>query len=252
MTQTEVLESSTTFGYVGSELELFAQANRWKAYLRERIGIDTAGEVLEVGAGIGGTTAIFCAGRHKRWVCLEPDPVQASEIASGIERGTLPRCCETRFGTLADCVGESFDALLYIDVLEHIEDDQAELHRAAALLHPGGRLVVLSPAHNGLFTPFDQAVGHYRRYNKKMIRSLRPEGLELRRLDYLDAAGLIASLANRLILRQAMPTSSQIKIWDDYLVPLSRILDPWLHGCVGKSILAVWEKPRPEEACAHP
>ena len=40
-----------------------------------------------------------------------------------------------------------FDAILYIDVLEHIEDDRAEMARAAARLKPGGALIVLAPAH---------------------------------------------------------------------------------------------------------
>ena len=159
-----------------------------------------------------------------------------------IEAGTLPSCCEARVGTLANLDGGPFDVLLYIDVLEHIEDDRAELNLAAAKLKSGGRLIVLAPAHQWLFTPFDRSVGHFRRYNKRMLGELRPDGLELIALDYLDSAGLLASLANRCLLRQAMPMPWQIETWDRLLVPTSRLLDPPLRGCLGKSILGIWTK----------
>lgn len=248
MSRGNLCEQATPLTYAGSELELFAKATHWKTYLRERIAPDLASDVLEVGAGIGGSTKVFCSGRQKRWLCLEPDPLQASEIEKAIAARTLPGCCEARIGTLADLGDERFDLLLYIDVLEHIEDDRAELDRAAAHLKPGGRIVILAPAHNWLFTPFDRAVGHFRRYNKAMLRAFQPNGLELNTLDYIDSAGLLASLANRFLLRQSMPTSWQIETWDRWLVPASRHLDRYLRGSLGKSILGVWTKPRIESA----
>lgn len=66
-----------------------------------------------------------------------------------------------------------FDTILYIDVLEHIADDRAELVEAARRLNPGGYLVVLSPAHQWLFTAFDAAIGHVRRYTAKSLRGFR-------------------------------------------------------------------------------
>lgn len=53
--------------------------------------------------------------------------------------------------------GELFDTLLYIDVLEHIPDDGAELARAAERLRPGGRVIVLSPVHQWLYSEFDNS-----------------------------------------------------------------------------------------------
>jgi hypothetical protein len=59
---------------------------------------------------------------------------------------------------------------------------------------------------------------------------------------YLDSVGLAASLANRTLLRQSIPTARQIMIWDRLMVPMSRILDPLLGYRAGKSILAVWSR----------
>ena len=67
--------------------------------------------------------------------------------------------------------------MLYIDVLEHIEHDLDELARAASHLAPGGHLVVLAPAHQALFSDFDRAIGHYRRYNRAGLQKLAPAGL---------------------------------------------------------------------------
>ncbi len=114
---------------------------------------------------------------------------------------------------------ESFDTIVYIDVLEHIEDDAGELKLAARRLRRGGRIVVLSPAHQFLYTPFDAAIGHFRRYNRSSLRKISPPGLELEKLFYLDAFGIAASAMNRLLLRQSMPTKAQIETWDKWIVP---------------------------------
>jgi len=124
--------------------------------------------------------------------------------------------------------------------LEHIEDDAGEFRRAASHLSPGGVLIILSPAHPWLFTPFDHAIGHYRRYTKTSLAAVSPSHLCREKLTYLDSAGLLASLGNRLLLKSRMPTAAQIRTWDGMLVPCSRWLDPLLCGTVGKSVLGIW------------
>jgi 2-polyprenyl-3-methyl-5-hydroxy-6-metoxy-1,4-benzoquinol methylase len=230
------------YSYVGTELDLFAGAVHWKSYLARQIQPYLGPEVLELGAGIGATTRYLCRGTHTRWVCLEPDPDLAVRLTQAIEANNLPACCKPAVGTLVDSsdLGE-FDTLLYIDVLEHIEDDRDELVRAAGRLKSGGHLVVLSPAHPWLYTPFDAAIGHYRRYTKQTMKAVAPDSLELVRLRYLDAVGMAASLANRVLLRQAMPSRGQIALWDNIMVRLSRLVDPVLGYALGKSVLGVWK-----------
>ena len=232
--------------YVGTELDLFSAATHWKSYLRDRIAPYLGPEVLEVGAGFGGTTRFLCDGQQaRRWVCLEPDPALADRVVESVGKGDLPPCCEASVGTVDDLgAGPAFDAILYIDVLEHIEDDAAEVARAAPLLRPGGHLIALSPAHPWLYTPFDRAIGHFRRYTKRTLAALATgAGLEPVRLDYLDAVGLLASLGNKLLLRRSMPKPSQIAAWDKGMVPLSRLIDPILGRSLGKSVMAVWRRP---------
>jgi SAM-dependent methyltransferase len=233
-----------SYTYVGTELDLFAAAECWKSYVRRRVRPYLGRQVLEVGAGTGGTTRVLCDGRPQRWVCLEPDSSLADRLIASIHDGNLPDCCEARIGTLADLVEcDRFDTILYMDVLEHIADDGAELARAAEQLQAGGHLVVLAPAHQWLFTPFDEAVGHFRRYSRSALQAAGPVDLALLRCEYLDSIGMLASLGNRLFLKSSMPSAAQIAVWDRLMVPLSRLVDPLIGYSLGKSVLAVWKKP---------
>jgi len=232
------------FKYVGEELELFATARNWKSYWASRLRPFVTGDVLEVGAGIGSNTLILDSDRCKRWVCLEPDPQLAARLRKRLaERATADRY-EIVCGTIEAFLGskEQFDTIIYIDVLEHIENDQEELQKAASVLRPGGRVIVLSPAHQSLFTLFDAAVGHFRRYNRAMLQAITPHGLQPLEMAYLDSVGLVLSLANLKLLRQSMPTKAQLRIWDKCAIPTSRVLDKCFFGTIGKSIVVVWER----------
>lgn len=232
-----------SFAYLGSELELFADAINWKRYFSAALRPYLGSRVLEVGAGIGGTTAVLAAHAKGQWLCLEPDAGLAARLCEQCKAGVLPPCCSVQRGTLADLPPEpGFDTVLYIDVLEHIETDRQELAKAARLLSPGGHLAVVAPAHQALFSPFDQAVGHFRRYSRRSLLAISPPELRVVSARYLDSVGLLASLANRLLLRADLPTRGQIRIWDRFLVPLSRVADPLLAHRLGKSVLAVWRR----------
>jgi SAM-dependent methyltransferase len=231
------------FTYVGTELELFAEASNWKAYWAERLRPFLGRRVLDVGAGLGATARVL-AGSAERWSCLEPDPELAARLRAAVSCGELPPHCEVVERFVED-LGPSgaYDTVLYVDVLEHIEHDRQQIERAASLLAPGGHVVVLSPAHNWLFSPFDAAIGHHRRYDKRMLRALSPAGCQLVSLGYLDSVGLLLSLGNAVVLRRDMPTRANIRFWDRVVVPVSRRIDPLLRFTLGKSIFAAWRKP---------
>ncbi len=196
------------------------------------------GSVLEVGAGLGANTRQFATLKFERWTCLEPDPVLLDRIQPGTP--TLDRHQAVAGDIRALEPAVRFDAILYIDVLEHIDDDAGELRRAAGHLNLGGALIVLSPAHPWLFTPFDRAIGHYRRYTKESLQAVVPSKLHTEKLVYMDSAGLLASVGNKLLLQSSSPTATQIRIWDRVLVPCSRVLDRVLLGKLGKSVLGIW------------
>ena len=228
--------------YPGAELDLFAHARNWKRYWISKLP-PLHGDVLEVGAGIATNTALMIGPQVSTWWCMEPDRAMLDRLAATLAADPSLRRCRPLGGTLATLdPGHLFDAIVYIDVLEHIEDDRGELARAAAHLRAGGLLVVLAPAHAWLYTEFDRAIGHYRRYSKATLAALAPPGTTRRRLFYLDSVGLLASGANRFLLKKSMPGLAQIQFWDRVLVPLSRVVDPLTWFALGKSVVAVWER----------
>jgi SAM-dependent methyltransferase len=232
--------------HLGGELKLFAEARRWKAYFAGVLTPHLRGHVLEVGAGLGSTLrALAPAPQIAEWTALEPDPelhAQLLGVAREVEtvRGIPVRVLA---GTLADLPSLGhFDTIVYVDVLEHIEDDRVELARAFERLRPDGRVIVLAPAHALLFSEFDRQVGHHRRYDRGSLAALAPPGTRLLALRYLDSVGLLASLGNRFLLRAPLPSPAQIRLWDGVMIPASRLLDVLSLGRLGKSIIAVWER----------
>lgn len=63
----------------------------------------------------------------------------------------------------------AFDAIIALDVIEHIEDDREALEQIRAALAPSGRLILTVPALSALYGPRDVEVGHYRRYDRAAL-----------------------------------------------------------------------------------
>ncbi len=143
---------------------------------------------------------------------------------------------------------DRFDTIVYIDVLEHIEDDRREILDALSHLDEGGHLAITVPALQWLYSPFDREIGHFRRYDRKNLQALVPDSLKCNKLQYLDSLGTLLLLGNKFLLKQKMPRASQIKTWDTLIVPLSRIADKLTGYHIGRSLLGIWQSgnERPE------
>ena len=227
--------------YVGTELELFQHAVNWKRYWSAQVAPYVQGKVLDVGCGLGVNAAYVVNDRVTGYTFLEPDGSLLQQVGEHVQ---LPATITHRRiqGTTEQFKGEHFDTLLYIDVLEHIEYAAEELLRASDLLDTGGHLIIVAPAFPFLYSPFDKAIGHYRRYTKRMLRDQIPATLQEERIRYLDSTGLALSLGNTLLLRQSAPTLAQIAFWDTRIVSISRFTDIVVGFSFGRSLVAVYRK----------
>ncbi len=235
---------SASDSYIGNELELFKHAKNWKKYWGDKVIPYLGKNILEVGAGIGANTTYLLESseRINTWVCLEPDKQLTADIPNHVSTELMKRV-DIVNGYSGDLnQPEKYDTLLYIDVIEHIEDDAAEIRVAHSLLKPGGYLVILVPSLPYLYSPFDKEIGHFRRYTKKSLKQAIGESWQREKLQYLDIVGTTASLVNKWFLTQKYPTLKQIHFWDKTIVPLSKMADPILGHAIGKSLLGVWKK----------
>jgi len=228
--------------YPGTELELFAEATNWKRYFASKLRPFVRGRVLDVGCGMGVNANYLVGPTVSSYTFLEPDLQLLAHVPDHID-ASLKKMSEMVHGTLDKLEGRQFDTILYVDVVEHIEQGPDELDRAYSLLAPGGHLLVLVPAYQFLYSKFDEEVGHVKRYNKEQMRSELPRWARPVSLYYLDSMGVLLSLANKFLLHQARPTRSQIRFWDQCMIPISRIMDKMLIHKAGRSLIAVVQKP---------
>lgn len=237
---TEKIES---YEYSGCELDTFAQARNWKGYWSSLVKPYLRESVLEVGAGIGVNTQLLKEINNTRWVCMEPDKGLCERIKAKQQSGLLAGDISIKTCVMSQLLkNDLFDTILYIDVLEHIEDDKQELINAASHLNVGGHIVIVAPAHNFLFSAFDKKIGHFRRYDKKTLIDAMPDSLQIVDLRYLDCMGFFASLANKVLLKETDPKVAQVLFWDRLLVTISKRLDSLIRYRVGKTIFAVCKK----------
>lgn len=229
--------------YIGNELTIFKDAVNWKQYWYNSISKFISGDVLEIGAGIGINTNLLLQNHSdiRSITSIEPDKILSDQILDNIKGDTSKVVVLNQY--LEDLsTDKKFDTIIYIDVIEHIKDDSSELSKAKSHLKEGGLLIILVPAYNFLFSPFDDAIGHYRRYNRKMLINAIPDDLSMLKLFYLDSLGLCASLLNKFVLKQSYPTKSQIQKYDKLIVPISRITDRLILNSFGKSLVGIWKK----------
>jgi len=227
--------------YVGDELQIFKNAVNWKSYFSSVLRPHIKGDVLEVGAGIGVNTKFLSKGNNHiaSWSLLEPDSNLASEISKNVAPLKINLGAVIN-GTIDNLENQSYDTIIYIDVLEHIENAPLEIEKIKMHLKPNGKLIILVPAYNFLFSEFDKRIGHYRRYNKSVL--LKHGGtLSLQKLFYLDSIGFFASLLNKFFLKKELPSSGNIKFWDNYIINLSRVFDVLFLKSFGKSLIGIFK-----------
>ena len=220
------------------EFAALSEARNYRAALLAEFAPFLRGNVLEVGAGIGQfSEAIHAFLEVRRLVCVEPEPRFCDKFrALHPELSLVP-------GTVDEVpAGTDWDAILCINVLEHIREDQTELakyHGRLAGNH--GHLCLFVPARPEIYAPIDQDFGHFRRYVKAGLgQQLRQAGFEIVTLEYFNCVGYLAWWLNFCVLKKRGFDVPSVRLFDRVIFPVvhgleSRICRPPL----GQSLLAV-------------
>jgi SAM-dependent methyltransferase len=232
-----------------SEFELTPTLDRWQfELLRPYLGR----KILEVGAGAGRITALTAeAGAHDELLAIEPSPHFFSLLQS--RAGSLPKTTLMRLETakLLPDYPAYFDSVYSVHVMEHIEYDRQLLEEMLALTRPGGDVIILVPAVPFLFSELDRNIGHYRRYNKKMIRALiRDLPVEIEHLAYNNFLGVLGSLYFSKIGKinyQKNDTAKKkffgvYRFFSEHVVPGIRVVEKFVPVPIGLNLTAVLRK----------
>ena len=220
------------------EFSALAEARNYRQALFAEFGPFLKGEVIEVGAGIGQMTEhLLSLPGVSRALAVEPDRGFCVQ-----HRAQFPTH-EILEGTAADLTpGTACDAVLSINVLEHIEHDQAELKRYAALLNPrGGALCLFVPARPEIYAPIDKDFGHFRRYTRPELQGkLREAGFSIISLHYFNWVGYFAWWLNFCCLKKRSFERQKVRFYDRMVFPLVHALEfRALRPPFGQSLIAV-------------
>jgi SAM-dependent methyltransferase len=220
------------------EFAALAEARNYRRAIVAEFAPFLRGRVLEVGAGIGQTSeAILALTQVDELVGIEPDP----RFHPGF-RQRLPavRLIEGTTATLAH--DEHFHAAVLVNVLEHIEDDQAELARLKHLLAPSsGHLCLLVPARQEIYSKLDAHFGHFRRYARARLHAqLQQAGFTPHRVAYFNFIGYFAWALRFRLLGSMTFDPAQVRLFDQRIFPWMHALESKLcRPPIGQSVLAI-------------
>jgi len=114
----------------------------------------------------------------------------------------------------------------------------------AAVIAPGGSIILLLPAFPALYGPIDRNLGHCRRYRRRdLARLASAAGLRVRRARFMNTIGFFGWWINARVLRRDTQSAAQIAFFDRVLVPLMSRLENVAAPPFGQSLFAVLEKP---------
>jgi SAM-dependent methyltransferase len=134
-----------------------------------------------------------------------------------------------------------FDCVLCVNVLEHLDKPEVAVSEFYKTTRSGGRVLVLVPAHDWLFSEADTALGHRTRYSGAGVRKLLDDaGFVVEDLYEFNRMGVLGWYTNKVFGR------TEIAPWQArlfaFLLPLARLVER-LRFLPGLSLIAVGRRP---------
>ncbi len=220
------------------EFDALQEAKNYRRALIRDFSEFLHGNIIEVGSGVGQMTELL---RHLPAItqlqAIEPDPEFCAEFKTRFPTQPL---IEGTIDALAQTT--NWDAILSINVLEHIRDDDQELQTYHRLLKPNrGTLNLFVPARQEIYAPLDRDFGHHRRYSKPELKlKLQHAGFQIMQIRYFNFAGYFAWWLLFCVLRRRQFNSRLVRLYDRRIFPTVYAIESrGIPFPVGQSLIAV-------------
>jgi SAM-dependent methyltransferase len=164
--------------------------------------------VLNAGCGSGEMSVLLA--QNESWtidaIDVDPDAIQRSmelKHASGLSNLAISQ------SSIEDHPGRDYDIVISNDVLEHIEDDKQAISCIVSMIKPGGMFCISVPALQWLYGYHDELLGHYRRYNKRLLQSRLSPFFSVKTCRYFGAGMIPIAVLYSHLLRRSYPVGKQ-------------------------------------------
>ena len=233
--------------YIGKDLEAMSFAVNYHKWILEEFRPVIGRNVVEVGAGTGSFSELLLKENPASLALVEPSEMFEHLKKNLAQTETLTEISYYRsiFLDATDKIVEKQrpDTIIYINVLEHIEDDLLELRTIYKTLGKNGHCLIFVPALMSLYGEFDRKIGHFRRYSKKDIEGkCKSASFEIVRSKYFDFAGVLPWFIKYKVLKSDSLSAGAVGIYDKFAVPVMKRFESLVTVPLGKNILMVVKK----------
>ena len=230
--------------YLLEAQQRMTQARNYLAWQSRLVTPELGRRIVEVGCGIGTFTGELLDREAVLALDIDPECIERVRRHYSHSPNLRTVVCDAGNGSVSSFRDFQPDSCVCLNVLEHIKDDRTALTGMAALLTPGGVVVLLVPAFQSLYGPIDHNLGHFRRYRASTLSQLAAEaGLQVKKMRYLNSAGFFAWWASSKIVKREFHSERQIEWYDRYFIPVIERIESRVNPPFGQSLFAVLRKP---------
>ncbi len=197
------------------------------------------GDIVEIGLGHGTYYKTLASFGNYLGIDIDANSIRSATLRFPEGRFAQADILQPTF--LQSLLPSKADSIICFNVLEHIQDDRLALSNLVYSLKQGGRLMIILPAMEYLYNDLDCLAGHYRRYSiNSFKRIMLYLPIETEKLHYLNPIGGFVWWLNRLRRYDSLDSklvNAQIKAFDKYALPISKLLNPLTRLFFGQSLV---------------
>ena len=224
-----------------STLEILTEAKNYNRWIAENFYSYIKAPLLEFGSGIGNISELLSSYTP---LCLtDTDERMLAHLENKFSHinDVSVNFLDITKSPPEHLVG-SFQTVIGINVLEHVEDDEKALFHLGNVLKPSGRLLLLVPAKKWAYTDLDRQLGHFRRYEKKeLAEKLAKASFQIEKLYFFNIIGLMSWIIRDKLQRSGGLRPYQISSFD-IIVPVLKRIESKISMPVGISLIAIAQK----------